>query len=110
MPIVIKRRGRVVVLTLRFPPRVYEVVKSRGRDFGRLLAVWQDYLAPRSLRKAPKTLRILEVGVRYEFGHLFDPPRKETHAELAQVFKVKKTTIQSWLRRYREITADRAIR
>ena len=98
-----------MVLVLRFPDRVYEVVHS-GRDFARLLDVWGTYVAGRKWRKGSVTLRVLELGIRYEFGRLFDPPRRETQAELARAFGLKQTTIQSRLRKYRRITTERSIK
>ena len=93
---------------LRFPSKTYQVSTTSLRDFARLLDVWQQYLVG-PWKRGSVTLRKLHLGIRYEFGPLFAPPLRETHADLARVFKIKRTTVQSWLRRYSEITAHRSV-
>jgi hypothetical protein len=91
-------------MKLRFPGETYEVDAELTRRCGDLLQIWNQFVAGRrNFRSA--YLTVMRVGVMRDFGDLFDPPVDRTYKGLARRFKKPQTTIQSYLRRYREITS-----
>ena len=95
-------------MKLYFPGEVYDIKAPLSRRTGQLLDVWQHHVAGRRNFRS-ETLRIFRVGIMREFGDLFSPPVDGSYKALARRFSKPTTTIQSYLRRYRKLTAQRAI-